>query len=292
MKRYLYSLIMMLMCAALFVSCDKDEPSQEITDYESFYATGRSDGYEYIDIGLSVPWATCNYGAFSPYQFGDYTLPVYWGKSTKIPSQISGSDWDRLRHLMGKNWRLPTETEAMELKNLCSWSRCIFNGTEGVKVTGPNGKSIFFPITGWNYFDEIPWSNIDGPYLQYSENFWGFLESDGKFDLLIPYENTYLRYAMNNDGELYFQITTVNSISPLRAVYSSSNPSDNSSSGSGGNSGGGSSNHHYPCKSCNESGKCWNCNGKGVNPITNKTCNTCHGTGKCQTCNGRGYIII
>lgn len=58
----------------------------------------------------------------------------------------------------------------------------------------------------------------------------------------------------------------------------------------GGNSG--SSDHHYPCSSCDESGKCWNCNGKGTDPITNKKCNTCSGTGKCQTCQGKGYIII
>lgn len=61
-----------------------------------------------------------------------------------------------------------------------------------------------------------------------------------------------------------------------------------------GNSGSdsGSSNHHYPCKSCDESGKCWNCSGKGIDSITKKTCNTCHGSGKCQICQGKGYIII
>lgn len=63
---------------------------------------------------------------------------------------------------------------------------------------------------------------------------------------------------------------------------------------SGGNTGngGGSSNHHYPCKSCDESGKCWNCFGTGTDPITKKECNTCHGSGKCQICNGKGYFIV
>lgn len=64
------------------------------------------------------------------------------------------------------------------------------------------------------------------------------------------------------------------------------NPDDN-----GGNNSGGS-NHHYPCKSCDESGKCWNCNGTGTDPITKKSCNTCHGNGKCPICLGRGYTII
>lgn len=70
-----------------------------------------------------------------------------------------------------------------------------------------------------------------------------------------------------------------------------SGDSGNSGGNDGGNTGG-SSNHHYPCKSCDETGKCWNCYGTGTDPITNKKCNTCHGTGKCQTCNGRGYIIV
>lgn len=286
-----YKLTFMFSCllfSFLFVSCSNDEP--ENGNIEQFLASGSSDGYEYIDLGLSVCWATCNYGADSPSQFGDYTLPVYWGKSTNIPSQISGSDWDRIRHLMGKNWRLPTYDEIFELKSQCIWERFEFNNVEGVKVTGPNGNSIFFPITGWNYFEEIPWSNIDGPYLQYSEEFWGSLDLDGKFDLLIPYERTYLRYAIGNDGEIYFQFnTSVSSISPIRGVLSSSNPSGNTGSG---NTGGGNTNHHYPCKSCDESGKCWNCKGTGIDPVTQKSCNTCHGNGKCQICHGKGYIII
>ena len=69
-----------------------------------------------------------------------------------------------------------------------------------------------------------------------------------------------------------------------------------SDSGNGGNIGGGNNgepnNHHYPCKSCDESGKCWNCFGSGTDPITKKKCNTCHGSGKCQMCNGKGYIIV
>lgn len=70
------------------------------------------------------------------------------------------------------------------------------------------------------------------------------------------------------------------------------NDNGNSGNDSEGDNDGGSSNHHYPCKSCNETGDCWNCFGSGTDPITNKKCNTCHGTGKCQICHGKGYINV
>lgn len=66
---------------------------------------------------------------------------------------------------------------------------------------------------------------------------------------------------------------------------------DNEENNNGGN-GGGTTNHHYPCKSCDESGDCWNCFGSGTDPITNRKCTLCHGSGKCQICFGRGYIIV
>ena len=33
---------------------------------------GFHNGYEYVDLGLSVKWATCNVGAANPEDFGDY----------------------------------------------------------------------------------------------------------------------------------------------------------------------------------------------------------------------------
>lgn len=38
-----------------------------------------ANGYEYIDLGLSVKWATCNVGATSPEEYGDYFA---WGEIT------------------------------------------------------------------------------------------------------------------------------------------------------------------------------------------------------------------
>lgn len=49
---------------------------------------------------------------------------------------------------MGKEWRMPTEEDMRELLGECTWTWTTQKGTEGYKVTGPNGKSIFLPAAG------------------------------------------------------------------------------------------------------------------------------------------------
>ena len=47
-------------------------------DSECYQATGSINGHEYVDLGLSVKWATCNVGASSPSDYGDYYA---WGET-------------------------------------------------------------------------------------------------------------------------------------------------------------------------------------------------------------------
>ena len=49
---------------------------------------------------------------------------------------------------MGAEWRMPTYDEQEELRNNCTWTWTTQSGTEGYRVTGPNGKSIFLPAAG------------------------------------------------------------------------------------------------------------------------------------------------
>ena len=53
-----------------------------VTQDESYTAVfvekTMSEGYEYVDLGLSVKWATCNVGANSPEEYGDYFA---WGET-------------------------------------------------------------------------------------------------------------------------------------------------------------------------------------------------------------------
>ena len=54
---------------------------------------GVINGHEWVDMGLSVKWATCNIGASSPSESGDY---FSWGetesksKYTWFPIQVGG----------------------------------------------------------------------------------------------------------------------------------------------------------------------------------------------------------
>ena len=123
---------------------------------------GTINGHEWVDLGLSVKWATCNVGASSPEGYGDYYA---WGETStkssydegncatlrKEMGDISGTSRDVARAKWGGKWRMPTEAEFHELVNECTWEWTFPGGHDGYKVTGPNGNSIFLPAAGYHY---------------------------------------------------------------------------------------------------------------------------------------------
>ncbi len=125
---------------------------------------GTINGYEYVDLGLSVKWATCNVGASTPGDYGDYYA---WGETTtkssydsstskthkKEMSSIAGNPtYDVACKKWGSPWRLPTKAEFQELRDNCTCEWTIQNGHNGYKVTSKkNGNSIFLPAAGWRY---------------------------------------------------------------------------------------------------------------------------------------------
>ena len=133
-------------------------------------ATGTSNGYGYVDLGLSVKWATCNVGATSPEDYGNYyawgetstkerydedNCPTYGLSYSQLQSQgyIDGeynltTQYDAATTNWGGNWRMPTYAEQNELLNNCTWIWITINGVNGYKVVGPNGNSIFLPPAG------------------------------------------------------------------------------------------------------------------------------------------------
>ena len=150
----------------------------------SFILTGcRTRGYgkyfpEFVDLGLSVKWATCNIGAQRPNQYGDYFA---WGETstkdyydddnysiqerynTKGVSTLDSSD-DAAYILWGEDWRIPTKEEIQELKQKCRWQWTTLNNTYGYKVTGPNGNSIFLPTAGLRFQNRLELSEINAYY--------------------------------------------------------------------------------------------------------------------------------
>lgn len=147
---------------------------QIINESDYHKPNGEHNGYEYVDLGLSVMWATCNVGANSPEEGGDYFA---WGEVTPketytnenykfisnniITKYCPSFDYgimdnkttldkcdDAARYNMGGSWRMPTLSEYEELVNNCSWSYITHNGVEGYRAFSRiNGNSIFFPIS-------------------------------------------------------------------------------------------------------------------------------------------------
>lgn len=127
--------------------------------------TGGINGHDYVDLGLSVKWATCNVGASYPEDYGSYYA---WGEIQTKPEYnsltyayvdvngISGnSRYDVASAQWGSSWRLPTFTEIEELQNLCKWEWITIGGHEGYRVVGPNGNSIFLPAAGYRRGSDI-----------------------------------------------------------------------------------------------------------------------------------------
>ena len=141
-----------------------------------------TNGHDYVDLGLSVMWATMNVGANAPEEYGDYFA---WGETEpkdsyrwKTYKWCEGSDDTMTKYCTrskygtvdnktvldleddaahanwGGTWRMPTVVELTELEEMCNWEWTTQNGVNGMKVTGPNGNSIFLPAAGnrWNDF--------------------------------------------------------------------------------------------------------------------------------------------
>ena len=125
------------------------------------------NGHEYVDLGLSVEWATCKVGSRKPEDYGNYYA---WGETStkssytennsktfgKSMGNIKGnSSYDVARANWGGKWRMPTKAEMQELIDKCNWKWTTHNGVKGYKVTGPNGNSIFFPAAGYRYWSSL-----------------------------------------------------------------------------------------------------------------------------------------
>ncbi len=124
---------------------------------------------EYVDLGLSTKWATCNVGASSPEESGNLYA---WGETTTkasykwsnytyangtassmvyIGSSICGSQYDAATQKLGSMWRMPTQADITELRTKCTFTATTVNGVKGYTVKGPNGNSIFLPFAGCSY---------------------------------------------------------------------------------------------------------------------------------------------
>ena len=157
--------------------------------------TNTINGHEWVDLGLSVKWATCNVGASSPSDYGDYfawgeisTKSSYTKDNSKTYNKHMGyiagnSQYDAARANWGSTWRMPTEKEFQELKDQCTWTWTSLGGHSGYRVTSKtNGNSIFLPAAGWrggslysvgsygHYWSAGPYSDTRGRNLHFNSS--------------------------------------------------------------------------------------------------------------------------
>lgn len=174
---FLSFLVLMCLAAVMLSSCSNEEAKQAVVD--------PYNGHEYVDLGLSVKWATCNIGAEKPEDYGAYFA---WGETTpkdnfswdnykfttdggNTLTKYNGSDMSELAREddaaaanWGGSWRMPTLEEFNELMVNCDgvWIKegdPEFGGVAGAKFTskkpGYTDKYIFIPAAGSRFGSEL-----------------------------------------------------------------------------------------------------------------------------------------
>lgn len=154
---------------------------------KTFSASGKKNGHEYIDLGLSVKWATMNIGAKGISNPGYYYA---WGE-TKPKDQYywvtyfdtdNGFDFNKYTIykkdglttlsrendvasvLWGDTWRMPTLKELKELLENSTASYCTVGDISGIRFeSNINSKSIFIPKGG--YMDKEMINDNENGYL-------------------------------------------------------------------------------------------------------------------------------
>lgn len=109
-----------------------------------------------VDLGLSVKWASHNLGAITDgdtgylFRFGS-TIPSPsedtspYDFNTKSDYSIAGeSEYDPATKYWGPEWRMPTLEQFEELIHNCEWT---YVEHTGYFITGPNGATIFLPVS-------------------------------------------------------------------------------------------------------------------------------------------------
>ena len=174
MKRILTIIAVVAIGLVFFTSCETSIEENGV---------GKHKGHEYVDLGLpsGLKWATCNIGAESPEEYGDYFA---WGEvapkeyydwsrykygldADQLTKYCNSSDYGKDGFIDDKTvlelkddaatvnwggvWRMTTLAEKDELCTKCTWDWTTQNGVNGYKVTGTNGNSIFLPAAGFMY---------------------------------------------------------------------------------------------------------------------------------------------
>lgn len=166
---------------------------------------GELDEHEWVDLGLpsGTLWATCNVGASSSRDFGNYyswgetKTKTYYGDENfnyyevvnkyKNSSVLKEED-DAATVNWGNGWRTPTNKEWEELLDKCTWTW----SSSGFKVTGANGNNIFLPAAGAFVFSDVKDSYKECSYLSSTSGFYSSTKEIEFWGCFIQVNENYL----------------------------------------------------------------------------------------------------
>ena len=129
-------------------------------------STNAYDKYA-VDLGLSSLWSSVNLGATKNtasgkfYAWGETAASTSFAKTDydyydatsdafeDIGSVISNTGYDAVKKAWGGKWHMPTYYDFQELNEQCKWEKTTVSGVNCYKVTGPSGKYIYLPMTGY-----------------------------------------------------------------------------------------------------------------------------------------------
>lgn len=184
-------------------------------------------GHEYVDLGLSVVWATCNLGAEKPEDCGDNYC---WGETEPYVQEVSSlkditcadnksynynemvknntlrPEYDAARVQWGGYWRMPTQNEIRELIDDCTWTWTTVNGVKGYRITskvrGHKRDCIFLPVTDERDSDSwgIYWTSTSS-------------RGGGAMDMQFGADNHITYFSVSTRNEM-----PIRPVIPLKAV--------------------------------------------------------------------------
>jgi hypothetical protein len=157
MNRLIFSTTILTVLS--LAACSKDDDNVKDNSIKVEY-----DSHA-VDLGLpsGLKWSDQNLGANTPQEYGEYYA---WGSLEplssfdsesyyaevdvkNIPANFSGNvDFDPVARNIGGEWRTPNYAEIRELQNNTTAEWTTQEGVKGLKLTGPNGNSIFIPAGG------------------------------------------------------------------------------------------------------------------------------------------------
>lgn len=119
------------------------------------------NGHEYVDLGLSVKWATMNIGAVTAWDYGEFFAwgeirpkEIYSPKNSvtytrNINTIARKPQYDAALANWGDPWRMPSKQEYSELLENCTIEKSTLGDASGYLLTSKiNGNTIFFPAAG------------------------------------------------------------------------------------------------------------------------------------------------